>query len=103
MKLTLRARDNAAGVWRNVEAGDSLVMPLQLVLQPEGISSLAVQFDGRVSCDGQGRPVGGEGVVGDGVVEEVVDLWRSHLDVGSSDYVIGVALYYHGDSMRCLR
>lgn len=93
----LRAGHNTAGVRRNVETGDSLVMPLQLVLQPEGIASLAIQLDGRISGDGQGRAVDGEGVVGDGVVEEVVDLGCSHLDVGSSDYVIGVALYYHGD------
>lgn len=54
-------------------------MTFQLVFELEGIADLAVQLDSRVSCDGQRRSVGRKGVVGNGVVEEVVHFRSSHL------------------------
>ena len=40
-----------------------------------------VEIDVVVAGDGEGRAVGGEGVVGYGGVEEVVDFWGGHADV----------------------
>lgn len=53
-------------------------MALQLILELEGISDFAVELDGRVSCHGEDAVVGREGVVGDWVVEQVVNLGSSH-------------------------
>lgn len=78
--VTLRASYDAAAVWRNVDTSDRLVMALELVLELKGISDLAVELDARVSCHGEDAVVGREGVVGDWVVEQVVNLGSSHFE-----------------------
>jgi hypothetical protein len=50
----------------------------QLIFQSEAGAIGRVQLDRVVSSNGEGLAVGREGVVGDGVVEEVVDLRSSH-------------------------
>lgn len=75
---TLRAGNNAAAVRGNVDTGDRLVVALQNVCQLESISSLAVQLDGRVPGNSQSCVVGRERVVGNGVVEQVVNFGSSH-------------------------
>lgn len=78
---TLRASHNAPGVGGNVDAGDKLVMSLELVLELEGIADSAVELDLGVAGNSQGLAIGREGVVGDGVVEEMVDLGSSHCEL----------------------
>lgn len=75
---TLRARHNAATVRGNINTGDRLVMALQHICQLESISSLAVQLNRRVSGNSQSCMVGRERVVGNGVVEKVVNFGSSH-------------------------
>lgn len=71
-------------------------MTLQFVLQLECAANLSIQLNGGILGDGEDLPVGGEGVVGHGMVEEVVDFGRCHDDEGGAfDEAIGVALYYH--------
>lgn len=57
-------------------------MPLKLVLELEGIANSAVQLDCRLASDGKGLPVGGERMVRNGIVEEVVDFWFRHCGNG---------------------
>lgn len=54
-------------------------MALELVLELEGVSDAAIELDGGVASHGEDAVVCREGVVGDGVVEKVVDLGSSHL------------------------
>lgn len=69
MVRTLRRGHNATRVGCNIDTGDGLVMPFQLVLELECIASSPVKLDGRVPRDGQSRSVGGERVVGNRVVK----------------------------------
>ena len=71
---TLGACHDATTARSNVDAGDRLVMSLELILELERIPALAVKLDGRVSGNGQGFVVRREGVVRNGIVEEVVNL-----------------------------
>lgn len=68
-------------------------MAFELVLELEGVSNPAIQLDRRVASNGEGLPVGGEGVVRNGVVEEVVNFWLRHYGEWAGS-AIGVALYY---------
>lgn len=75
---TLRARNNATAVRGNIDTGDRLIVTLQHICQLESISSLAVQLNGRVAGNSQSCVVGRERVVGNGVVEQVVNFGSSH-------------------------
>ena len=75
---TLRARNNLAGNGSNVDARNRLVVARQLVLQLVGAAAFVEEVDVIVAGHGECVAVGGEGVVGDGMVEQVVDVWASH-------------------------
>lgn len=74
----LRTCNNLAGIGRNVDACHRLVMSLELIAQLELVARPLIQVHCVLAGDGEGLPVGGEGVVGDGVVEEVVDFRGCH-------------------------
>jgi len=75
----LRAGYNAAAVGCDVDAGDELVVSAKLVLQAELVALLRVELDIVGAGDGKGVAVGGERVVGNWSVEEVVDFGRGHV------------------------
>ncbi len=79
LSRTLRARHNAAGVRRNIDARHSLVVAFELILQLERTSNPAIKLDRRVLGHCESRAIGGEGVVRDGVVEKMVNLGGGHL------------------------
>ena len=76
----------------NVDASDRLVMPLELILKSEVVSRPSVELDVDIPRNRKCLPVGGEGVVGDWVVEEVVNFRTGHCEF--MVYAIGGALYY---------
>lgn len=76
--LTLRAGYDPPTIQRNINTRNSLVMPLQFIFELESIACSSVQLHAGISCHGQCLPVGGEGVVGNRVVKELVDFWWSH-------------------------
>lgn len=78
MKLTLRACYDLAGIWCDIHTGDSLVMPNQLILKLEGTARFGIQFDIVVSSYCERLTVGGEGVVRDGMVKELLDFGGRH-------------------------
>ena len=86
---TLRASHDHAAVRSNINACDGLIVAFQLIFEGEAIARVAVQFDIIVSCYSERLTVGREGVVGNGVVEEMVDFGSGH-----DEEAIGVALYY---------
>lgn len=53
-------------------------MASKLIFESEFVAGSGVELDIVVFGDCQGLPVGGEGVIGNGVMEEVVDFWSSH-------------------------
>jgi hypothetical protein len=65
-------------------------MAFQLVLESKATTCAAIEFDIVVTGHCQSRTVGGEGMVGDGAVEEVVNFRRGHV----VRIAIGGALYY---------
>lgn len=74
----LRAGDNLARVGSDIDAGDKLVVATQLVVQGEAGAIGRVQLDRVISSNGERFAVGSEGVVGDWVVEEVMNLGSGH-------------------------
>lgn len=74
----MRACHNLARIRRNIHTRDSLVMACQLILQLEFPTLSLVQVDVVFAGYGERLAVGGEGVVRDGVVEEVMDFWGGH-------------------------
>lgn len=76
---TLRASDNSSAVQSNVHTGDRLIMTLQLVFQLKSSPGSSIELNSGVSCNSQRLLVSREGVVGDGMVEEVVDFWSGHI------------------------
>jgi hypothetical protein len=76
----------------NVDASDRLVMSLELILKCEVASGPSVELDVDISRNCKCLPVGGEGMVGDWVVEEVVNFRTGHCEF--MEYAIGGALYY---------
>ena len=79
---TLGASDNHATVGSNVDSCNSLVMAFQFVFQCKFGTRPIVEFDIVVSSDCEGLLVGGEGMVCNGVVEEVMDFWTRHRERG---------------------
>jgi hypothetical protein len=53
-------------------------MASQFILQVEARPRSLIELDVILLRDGEGRPVRRERVVGDRVVEEVMDFWSSH-------------------------
>lgn len=78
MSLTLGAGDDLAAVGRNIHSSYSLVMSGQLILERVLAARALVQVDNVLPSYSERLAVGGEGVVRDGMVEEVVDFWGSH-------------------------
>lgn len=74
----LRAGHNAPAVGSNVDTRDSFVVALELILQLVGIADLAVKLNSGVASDGEDGMISRERVVGDGVVEEVVNFGSGH-------------------------
>ena len=75
---TLRTSHDPATLRRNVDSSDSLVVTTKLVYELEVIARLAVQLDVVVAGDSDSLAITGEGVVGNGSVEEVVNFWAGH-------------------------
>lgn len=100
IRQTLRTSHNHAAARRHVDARDRLVVALEFMLQGEFVSRAArVQLDVVVAGDGEGAPVGAEGVVGDGCVKEVVHF-RRHFRVSfflDGFWVLGTALGLVGE------
>lgn len=94
VKLTLRTSNDLAGIGRNVYACDRLVMPSEFILQFVSAAALLEQVDAVVASYGEGLAVGGEGMVCDGVVEEMVDFRASHCD--GLENAIGDSLLLRG-------
>ena len=92
VEITLRAGHNLATSWCNVYPSHSFVMSSEFIFQLELSTCLAVEVDVVLAGYSQRLTVGGEGMVRDGVVEEVVDF-RSH-NVYVLLCAIGGALYY---------
>jgi hypothetical protein len=76
---TLGACYNLARVGSNVNSSDQLIMPAQLVLELKARASTRIELDIIVAGNGQSLAVGREGMIGNGVVEEVVDFGRCHV------------------------
>jgi hypothetical protein len=66
---------------------------LELILQFEGISDPGVELYRRVAGNCERLAIGRERVVGNWIVEKMMNLGRRHLD-NLSLLAIGVALYY---------
>jgi hypothetical protein len=64
----------------NVDASDRFVMSLEFILKCEVASRPSVELDVGISCNCECLPVGGEGVVGDWVVEEMVNFRIGHCE-----------------------
>jgi hypothetical protein len=63
-------------------------VPRKLVFKLEALPRLGVELDVGLFGDGQSASVGGEGVVFDGAVEEVVDFGGSHCSNRSSSLLL---------------
>lgn len=66
-------------------------MALQLILELETIPTSTIELNTGVSCNCESLSVRREGVIGNGMVEKVVNFWSCH-DV--CRWLIGGALYY---------
>ena len=92
----LRAGHDALAVRGDVDAGDQLVVAAELILKAELVALLGVQLDIVGAGDGESVAVGGEGVVGDRRMEEVVHFGRGHVGCsGSVDCLVGEIFYIH--------
>ena len=58
-------------------------MALQLIFELERVRNPSIELDRGVSSNGEELPVGGEGMVRNRVVEEMVYFWSGHY--GGSD------------------
>jgi hypothetical protein len=54
-------------------------MSLQFILQLESTTCASIKLHAGISCHGQCLLVSREGMVGDRVVEEMVNLWGCHI------------------------
>lgn len=75
---TLRASDNHATVGGNVNTSHGLVMALEFILEDKFGSGFLVELDIVVSCNSKGLAIGGEGMVGNRVVKEVMNFGTRH-------------------------
>lgn len=74
----LRARDNLARARGDVNTSDQLVVSTELVLEGELRAIGGIQLDDIVAGNSEALAVGGEAVVGDRVVEQMVHLGSGH-------------------------
>jgi hypothetical protein len=77
-KRTLGTRHNHATGRCYVDSSNGLIMSLKFILKCEIVSGLAIQLDINIASDCECLPVGGEGMVGNWMMEQVVDLWAGH-------------------------
>lgn len=77
--ITLRASHNTPGAQRNVHARHRLIVSLQLILELPSVPGPSIELNASVPCDSQGIFVGREGMVGDGIVEEMVNFGSGHV------------------------
>lgn len=75
---TLGAGHDTPGVGGDVDRGDGFVVTNKLVDRGESLSGALVKLDLVLAGDGELLAVGGEGVVGDGLVEEEVGFGSGH-------------------------
>ena len=68
-------------MWSDVYSSDCLVMTFQFIFEHEFGPGSAVELDVVVSSDCECLTVCREGVVGDGVVEEMVDFGARHVEI----------------------
>jgi hypothetical protein len=83
MRLTLRAGHDLARVGSDIYPRDRFVVSSQLVLELEPAALPRVQINIVVAGYGEGLAVGGEGMVRNRVVKEVVDFGGDHGCVGA--------------------
>jgi hypothetical protein len=81
-EVTLRACHNLPRIGRNIHTGNRLVVPRQLILELVPAARLLEEVDVVLAGYGERLAVGREGVVRNGMVEEVVDFGAGH-DGGS--------------------
>jgi hypothetical protein len=74
----LRASYDLARVGSDINTGDKLIVASQFILQLEAIARALVKLDIILLCNSKRWPVRWEGMVGDGIVKEVVYLWSDH-------------------------
>ena len=77
-RLTLRASHDLASPRGNINTRDRLIMTGQFILQLEATARLCVQVNIVLTSYSERLAVGGEGMVRNGVVEEVVDFGAGH-------------------------
>lgn len=75
---TLGARHNHATIWCNVNSSNGLIMSLQFVLKCKIVSGPVIQLDINVASHCECPPVGGEGMVSNWMMEQVMDFWTGH-------------------------
>jgi hypothetical protein len=88
---TLGACNYLSTFWGNIYGSDCLIMALELVMKYELATRFLVQLNVVVARNCQRLPIGGEGMVGNWMVEQQVNLRSCH---GSKGCTIGGALYY---------
>jgi hypothetical protein len=67
-------------VGSNIDASDRLVMSLEHILKVEVASRPSVELDIDISRNCQCLSVGGEGMVGDWMMEEVMNFRTGHYE-----------------------
>jgi hypothetical protein len=67
-------------------------MSRKLVFELEASTGLGIEFDIGLFSNGQSAAIGGEGMVLDGAVEEVVDFGRSHCSDRSNSLLLLMAI-----------
>ncbi len=77
-RQTLGTCDNSAAARSDINTSYGFIVALQLILQLERIADFTIQLEGRVLGHSERLAIGGEGVVGNGAVEEMVNFWGSH-------------------------
>lgn len=77
--LTLGACHDHATFGGDIDTGDCLVVPFELILKSEFGAGPSVKLDVVVPSDGERLPVGGERVVGDWVMKEMMNFWTCHV------------------------
>jgi len=99
-ELTLRASHNLARVGCNVYTGNCLVVTRELILELVSAARLLEEVDVVLSGYSERLAVGGEGMVRNGMVEEVVDFGAGH-DGYEGRRAIGDSLLLPIDVLGC--
>lgn len=75
---TLGASHDTASFRGDVDTCDRLIMPLQFILQCELATGAFIELNMIVPGHGQGLSVGGEGMISNWVMEEMMNFGRRH-------------------------